>query len=254
MIAARRASWEASKRRSTLKSNKKRPPLLLRRSRGTEYALKLPDIKDRPGSMMRGSRVLVSIREEFRMTSAIRALRRTGLIVGAAFFAGSSAGAAQGKAHQKNGAGHPTVAVEHRVPTVHHNVSVTEHVAKPIQTVYQAPGKVERRKAVRKAVHRRTVRRERVLCEDGTWSTAGRASCASHGAVAARYTVTRKAPTPRASARARERASMNSAVYRSTLSNTNPRGAIARCNDGTYWHSTTRRNACAGHGGVARWL
>src|SRR6266542_1333394 len=61
MIAARRASWEASKRRSTLKSNKKRPPLLLRRSRGTEYALKLPDIKDRPGSMMRGSRVLVSI-------------------------------------------------------------------------------------------------------------------------------------------------------------------------------------------------
>lgn len=33
-----------------------------------------------------------------------------------------------------------------------------------------------------------------------------------------------------------------------------PRGATARCVDGTYSFSKTRRGTCSGHGGVARWL
>lgn len=96
-------------------------------------------------------------------------------------------------------------------------------------------------------------RRTRVLCADGTWSLRGRNACSSHDGIAERQ-PTYKGPTPRASARARERASVNSAVARSAYPNTDSRGAIARCVDGTYWHSTTRTNACTGHGGVASWL
>lgn len=32
-----------------------------------------------------------------------------------------------------------------------------------------------------------------------------------------------------------------------------PRGATARCNDGTYSYSQNRRGTCSGHGGVAVW-
>jgi hypothetical protein len=33
-----------------------------------------------------------------------------------------------------------------------------------------------------------------------------------------------------------------------------PRGATARCRDGTYSYSRHARGTCSGHGGVARWI
>lgn len=33
-----------------------------------------------------------------------------------------------------------------------------------------------------------------------------------------------------------------------------PKGATARCRDGTYSFSKSRRGTCSGHGGVAKWL
>jgi len=99
----------------------------------------------------------------------------------------------------------------------------------------------------RKVVRRTSTRRTRVLCEDGVWVNRSAYTCRSHGGIAARQ-------GPRASDRARERASSNSAVVRSPYANSNPNGAIARCSDGTYWHASTRTGACYRHGGVAFWL
>lgn len=177
------------------------------------------------------------------MTTTLRTLC-TGLLLGASAFVAGNTATAQGKGYQGKG-------VEKQIQKDVHPVAPAASRAVD-HSVYQAPVK----HPVAKTVARRSSRvlRERVLCEDGTWSTAGRASCDSHGGLAARYTVTTKSPPPRASERARARASTRSAVYRSTLSNTDRTGAIARCNDGTYWHSTTRANACSGHGGVATWL
>jgi hypothetical protein len=114
-----------------------------------------------------------------------------------------------------------------------------------------------------------------VICKDGKTSVSARGACSSHGGVAsrtvsrqtivrrgttpamalARPPVTRTVVVPRASARAVERANVNSAVRRSVaINNNNPRGAIARCKDGLYSHAATRRAACAYHGGVARWM
>ncbi len=175
------------------------------------------------------------------MTSAIRTLC-TGLLLGASVLAAGNMATAQGKGHEGKG-------VEKGQKDVHPATAAGPAVE---HAVYQAPVKHPLGKSVARRSSR--VRRERVLCEDGTWSIRGRASCDSHGGLAARHQVTTTNPPPRASARARERASTQSAVYRSTYSNTNPTRAIARCNDGTYWHSTTRANACSGHGGVATWL
>jgi hypothetical protein len=36
--------------------------------------------------------------------------------------------------------------------------------------------------------------------------------------------------------------------------NRDPSGAIARCFDGTYFHSISRQTACIRHGGVDFWL
>jgi len=99
---------------------------------------------------------------------------------------------------------------------------------------------------------RRTYTRPRVLCEDGVWVTRVTNSCFNRGGLAARQG--NYATTPRASARARERASLNSAVRRGPYVNNVSSNAIARCMDGTYWHATTRTGACYRHGGVARWL
>ena len=167
------------------------------------------------------------------MTSAIRTVFFTGLLLGAPLLTlGSTAGAqgkgSQGKVHAAATAG---AAVEH--------------------AVYQGPVKHPVKKVVRRSSR---VRHQRFLCEDGTWSTAGRASCDSHGGLAARQVTTTTTLPPRASAVARARASTRSRVYRSTYSSTVRAGAIARCNDGTYWHSPRRTNACSGHGGVAAWL
>jgi len=109
----------------------------------------------------------------------------------------------------------------------------------------------------RRIVHH-TALGARVLCADGTWGYANRGGCADHDGVAVRQPTynanINTGLTPRASARARVRANRHSAVARSVYSNTNPNRAIAKCNDGTYSHSATRRNACLSHGGVAAWL
>lgn len=39
-----------------------------------------------------------------------------------------------------------------------------------------------------------------------------------------------------------------------TPDNRPPAGATARCRDGTYSFSQSRRGTCSGHGGVATWL
>ena len=103
----------------------------------------------------------------------------------------------------------------------------------------------------RAAARRSATNRSRVLCSDGVWVTRTLNACSNRGGYAARngtYTA-----TPRASDRARERASPNSAVRRGSYANLTRTNAIARCMDGTYWHATTRSGACYLHGGVARW-
>lgn len=99
--------------------------------------------------------------------------------------------------------------------------------------------------------HRTTTHRSRALCEDGTVVYRSTNTCAGHGGLAVRQGT--YASYPRASARARERANANSAVIRGIGANNVRSGAIALCNDGTYWHATNRNNACYLHGGVARW-
>jgi hypothetical protein len=111
------------------------------------------------------------------------------------------------------------------------------------------------------------------ICEDGTTSNStGRGTCSGHGgargaeatskttgaaipapstAAAPRASV----PVPRASTRARTRASTNSAVAGSgAAEDNNPSGAIARCKDGLYSHARNHRGACGHHGGVASWM
>ncbi|MEV6070584.1 DUF3761 domain-containing protein [Nocardia sp. NPDC052001] len=43
-------------------------------------------------------------------------------------------------------------------------------------------------------------------------------------------------------------------VQRPQQSDTAPDGATARCGDGTYSFSQTRRGTCSHHGGVSQWL
>jgi hypothetical protein len=167
------------------------------------------------------------------MTAPIRTLCATALLLGASVFAGSNTASAQEKGHKAQKA--------------------EQKVAKAVYKADKGTPKVIRQTHQTAPRRYRAVRRVRILCEDGTWSTGGRAACASHGGVAARQLVY-KVPPPRASARARARASANSALFRGTYVNMNPRGAIARCHDGTYWHSRTRLNACVRHGGVATWM
>lgn len=102
----------------------------------------------------------------------------------------------------------------------------------------------------RRTTARNVTYRSRVLCEDGVvvYRSVG---CAAHGGVAARQGT--YASYPPASDRARERASENSAVIRGRGASSVRAGAIARCNDGTYWHGPDRVNACYLHGGVAVW-
>ena len=114
-----------------------------------------------------------------------------------------------------------------------------------VQVTNDAAAK-RRAELAREAAARRGRSTTRMLCEDGSssYSTAG---CSDHGGLASRqYT-----PVPRASQAAVLHANVRSAVARG-YANRVSRNAIARCSDGTYWHSTTRRNACYNHGGVAR--
>lgn len=126
--------------------------------------------------------------------------------------------------------------------------------ARTVKTVQKKNGKVTKTYRKGPTIHRRTTTyRSRALCEDGAVVYRSSNTCAGHGGLASRqgtYSTTRYPP---ASARARARASSNSAVVRGIGANNIRSGAIARCNDGTYWHSSTRASACYLHGGVARW-
>jgi Protein of unknown function (DUF3761) len=43
-------------------------------------------------------------------------------------------------------------------------------------------------------------------------------------------------------------------VHRPVFTNSAPSGASARCRDGSYSFSQSRRGTCSHHGGVAQWL
>jgi len=50
------------------------------------------------------------------------------------------------------------------------------------------------------------------------------------------------------------RNSRGNCISRPVRANRPPAGASARCRDGTYSFSQSRRGTCSHHGGVARWL
>ncbi|MEO8193621.1 MAG: DUF3761 domain-containing protein [Gemmatimonadales bacterium] len=163
------------------------------------------------------------------MTSTIRYLCASGLLLGCVLAAPNAV--AQGKSDKGN--------------------KVEKTVVKADRKINKAVQKTNDRVVARRVVRRSTYR-PRVLCDDGVVVYRTTYTCAGHGGIAARQG--NYGTTPRASARARERASLNSAVRRGPYSSTNSSGAIARCNDGTYWHATTRTGACYRHGGVAFWI
>ena len=124
--------------------------------------------------------------------------------------------------------------------------------AKAQKSVQKTDRKVTRTYRKGTSTSRRTTTyRSRVLCDDGTVVYRTTNACASHGGIAVRQGT--YASYPPASARARARANANSAVIRGRGANNVRTGAIARCNDGTYWHATDRVNSCYLHGGVATW-
>ena len=130
------------------------------------------------------------------------------------------------------------------------------HSNKPAKAVQKSDKKVAKTvsKTTRKgtATTRRTVTyRSRALCEDGTVVYRTTNTCAGHGGLAVRQGT--YASYPPASDRARARANANSAVIRGRHANNVRSGAIARCNDGTYWHASDRTDACYLHGGVSTW-
>ena len=114
------------------------------------------------------------------------------------------------------------------------------HSGKTAKTVQKSNGKVTKTvsKTNRKGTsttRRSTTYRSRALCEDGTVVYRSSNTCAGHGGLASRQGT--YASYPPASDRARERANANSAVIRGRHANNVRTGAIARCNDGTYWHA-----------------
>jgi hypothetical protein len=48
--------------------------------------------------------------------------------------------------------------------------------------------------------------------------------------------------------------SRGNCVHRPTKADRAPAGATAKCRDGTYSFSQSRRGTCSWHGGVAQWL
>ncbi len=152
------------------------------------------------------------------MTSSIRSLCAAGLVLGACLVASPSTATAQGNSHKAQ-----------------------KQERKAEKAVVKANRQVARAAAVRRYSYST---RNHYLCNDGSWWSVS--TCSGHDGLAARQY------TPRASAMAIAHANANSAVARS-YANRVRSNAIARCNDGTYWHSTTRTSACYRHGGVARW-
>ncbi|MDO8501379.1 MAG: DUF3761 domain-containing protein [Gemmatimonadaceae bacterium] len=168
------------------------------------------------------------------MTSRMRTLCASGLVFGVCVLAAPSA-TAQGKSEKAEKA----------------EMKAENQIHKDQMKVDKAVQK-RNSQVARRSTRRRTTARARVLCEDGVWVYRTTAACANRGGLAARQG--NYGTYPPASARARERANENSAVVRGIGANNVRAGAIARCNDGTYWHSTMRTNACYRHGGVASWL
>ena len=157
------------------------------------------------------------------MKSSIRSLCAAGLVLGAFLVASPSTAAAQGNRHK-----------------------VEKQERKVEKAVVKADRRADRR--VARAVVRRNAysTRNRYLCNDGSWWSSN--TCAGHDGLASRqYT-----PVPHASAQAIAHANANSAVARAYANGVRT-NAIARCNDGTFWHGSTRVSACYRHGGVARW-
>jgi len=76
-----------------------------------------------------------------------------------------------------------------------------------------------------------------VTCKDGTTSTAGQGACSHHGGVKPATT---------------HHSTSSSSTHGSSA--TNPKGATAKCKDGTYSHSKTQSGACSNHGGVDTWM
>jgi len=132
-----------------------------------------------------------------------------------------------------------------------------------------------------------------VTCKDGATSKGGRGACRGHGGVAkageaapaaphasrtmpavppsgAAPSGSRTAPPvppsgappsapPRATApTSQPRAATPppaqvAATSHGKAASNDPTGAIARCKDGVYWHSTHHQGACSRHGGVESW-
>ncbi|MEO5904891.1 MAG: DUF3761 domain-containing protein [Gemmatimonadaceae bacterium] len=158
------------------------------------------------------------------MTSSIRSLCAAGLVLGACVMASPTSATAQG-----------------------HGQKAAKAERKVERKVEKAVVKADRQVA-RAAVRRNTrSTRNRYLCNDGSWWSSS--TCAGHDGLASRQY---KNGVPRASARAIARANANSAVARAYANGVRT-SAIARCNDGTYWHGSSRTNACYRHGGVASW-
>src|SRR5215475_6640548 len=107
-----------------------------------------------------------------------------------------------------------------------------------------------------------------VTCKDGATSKGGRGACRGHGGIA-KAGENPSAPPPHASrtpAPVPQSGSMPSTTSRATppaqvaatthgkAASTDPTGAIARCKDGVYWHSSHHQGACSRHGGVDSWM
>ena len=93
-----------------------------------------------------------------------------------------------------------------------------------------------------------------VTCKDGTIShSTGSGTCSSHGGVAAPSNAVTTSGASGAAAASSGTKSVTSSSSK-TWDDHNPNGAIAKCKDGTYWHSMSRSGACSGRGGVDTWL
>lgn len=87
-----------------------------------------------------------------------------------------------------------------------------------------------------------------VKCTDGAMSAGGRGACSGHGGIA----VATRAPARAEKAETRATAA-RAAGGNGSAEDNNPVGSIAKCKDGMYSHSKSRRGACGHHGGVASW-
>ena len=169
------------------------------------------------------------------MNSKIRTLSLASMLIGASFVAPQNA-IAQGKGHQ--------IVKQQKKADKQIRKAETQETRRDARYVKRH---TKENAKVARTTYSSYSRTYHVLCEDGIWARSS-GYCADHGGVASRqYT-----PTPRASTQGILHANEHSAVARAYSSSLRT-GAIAHCNDGTYWHASTRTDACYNHGGVARW-